>query len=175
MDTQTLTRLNRRLGDARGRNPRNEPVYRWVHSSELFYPDREGSAYVQRRQIEEDRWLVAMWQPPLPESQWKAQFPDIGYPAQGIYYATDQILLEGIEPNDTITEDVAGRIKAIGCMTFADCLRDIERQREARDATQKRIISDFVDDACCAFDHVPGRRGDHVSFGGIDADSTSNN
>jgi hypothetical protein len=43
MNIRDINRYNGRLGDARGRNPHNQPVYRWMHSTdhELRYPARD--------------------------------------------------------------------------------------------------------------------------------------
>lgn len=173
MNQQTLDRLNRRLGDVRGYNPHGQPLFAWIHSSLLFYPvNMGGGSYCQQRQIDEDRWLVAKWDAPMPERQWKAQFPDIGYPANGMYYATDQILVEGTEPNEAINEDVAHRLKVNASKTFKDHLNDIERAREVQELANKNYISDFVDDACVAFNNIPGKRGGATSFGGIDTAPT---
>lgn len=175
MDTKLLNELNRRLGDIRGRNPHNDPIYRWIHSRDLRYPlDLGGGFYEMARQIEDDRWVVAMWQPPMPEDQWKSQFPSIGYPHKGMYYATDLMLKVGQEPTDFTTDTVAGYIKAHGCKKMRDFIEEVKDARERRERAQKSVISDRIDDACVAFNHVPGRRGDHVSFGGIDADKTTN-
>lgn len=173
MDHSLLKKLNRRLGDLRGCNPHGQPVYKWFHSRDLTYPVKTQSGYEHWRQVEEDRWLVAKWMPPMPRSEWELQFPDLGYPAQGIYYATDLILTPGMEPNDTITDQAAGMLKINEHKTMRDHLDDIERARERNDRAQRNRISDIIDNEWTAFNHVPGRRGDHVSFGGIDATETA--
>lgn len=171
MTAQDLTRYNRRLGDARGRNPHGDPVYRWHHSKDLAlrYPVRNGDgSYENLRQIDEDRWLIAMWYPPCDEDDWKRQFPDLGYPAEGMYYATDVMLLPGIEPNDTITEDVIGKLKTREGWTFRDHLDEIEGRRTKREKALAAKRSDIIDDAATAFGNIPGCRGGTVSFGGFD-------
>lgn len=174
MTPQDLKRYNRRLADLRGKSPHGDPIYQWVHSRDLLYPCRIGaSQYTSMRQVDEDRWVIAKWMPPPPEMLWKEQFPDIGYPANGQYYATDLMLAEGVEPNEGITEQVAGKLKAIEVRTFRDCLDEIERARAKNEEARKAVFNDYVDDACTAFGNLPGARGGHVSFGGSEFSDNS--
>jgi hypothetical protein len=122
MNIRDINRYNGRLGDARGRNPHGQPVYRWMHSTddELRYPARAGIGRVEwLRQLDYDRWAIAMWYPSGDEGRWRQMFPDLAYPHQGMYYVTDVILAAGVEPNDTITEDAIGKLKKRDGKTFA--------------------------------------------------------
>jgi hypothetical protein len=174
MSPQRLFELNRRLGDLRGRNPHGDPVYRWFHSKDLTYPARENDGIFRWvRQVDEDCYLIGMWQPPPSRETWKAQFPDIGYPERGIYYATDKILRAGVEPSDGLTDQIAGLIKELGMKTMRDILDEFEMARERQDKRQEDLISDIVENSVTAFGNDPGKRGGSVSFGGIEA-ATSN-
>lgn len=170
MNQHDLTRFNRRLADARGRNPFSEPVYRWFHSGDptLRYPVRTAEGYEQLRQIDEDRWLIGMWYPPEEEGEWRRMFPDLGYPRQGMYYATDVMLLAGIEPNDTITDDVIGKLKGREGWTFRDFIDEIQGRRAKRERSLENRRNDIIDNAATAFGNLPGARGGAVSFGGVD-------
>lgn len=170
MEPGTLERLNKRLADTRGRNPHGQPVYRWFRSCDLLYPCRNAAGnYEQLRQVDDDCYVIGMWSAPMPESEWRAQFPDIGYPHQGMYYATDIMLRQGHEPTDSRTDEVAGLIKSSELKTFRDCLDEIEASRGKREKANASIISDVIDDSVTAFGNLPGSRGGSVSFGGIDA------
>lgn len=176
MSPQTLKRLNTRLADLRGRNPHGWPIYRWFHSSELTYPCRTSErTYEHFRQLDDDQWVIAKWEPSPSLEHWKAQFPDLGYQPQGQYYVTDMMLAPGMEPNDTLTDSIAGAIKINGTKSFRDFLDEIEGRREKRERSFQSKVEDFVDDACAAYDHMPGTRGGHVSFGGIDKGTTETN
>src|ERR1700730_13781325 len=126
MDYKTLIRLNNRLGDNLGRNPHNGSVYRWFHTRDLKYPSRTADGgYEHLRQIDEDRWILAMWMPPPSEAEWHASFPDLGYPHQGMYYATDMMLKVGLEPDDRATDVLQDLARKNRHTTFLDKLQDI--------------------------------------------------
>jgi hypothetical protein len=171
MNIRDINRYNRRIGDTRGRNPHNQPVYRWMHSTdlELRYPARDGIGSVEwLRQLDDDRWAIAMWYPPEPEGRWRQMFPNLAYPHQGMYYVTDVILAAGVEPNDTITEDVIGKLKKREGKTFRDDLNEIDGRRAIHERSVLARQSDIIDNAATAFGNIPGCRGGTVSFGGFE-------
>lgn len=181
MDKDILKRLNRVLDDNLGRNPYGEPRYKWAHTRELMYPlarpdERRtngglyvtGEHYEMTRQIEEDRWVVAVWEPSPDEETWAAAFKgEVPWPRRGMYYVSDIMLRPGIEPNDQVTNDVLGKVKAKRALTFRDFLDHAEAKAEHMNKETERIQSDYIDDVVTAFGNIPGKRGGSVSFGGV--------
>ncbi len=181
MDKTVLARLNRSLEDHLGRNPHGQARYKWAHTRELLFPmvvhsDTRtkgglyvvGQRYEMTRQIEEDRWVVAVWDSPQSREQWDATFRgEVPWPRQGMYYASDIMLLPGVEPNDLVTNDVLGKVKAKRTMTMLDFMEHAEAKVESRKRETERIQSDYIDDVVTAFGNIPGKRGGSVSFGGV--------
>lgn len=184
MDTHVLARLNRVLADpvtGLGRNPHGQPMYKWAHTRELQFPlalpseTRSqggifmlGSHYQWTRQIEDDRWVLAVWDGSWSEAQWNATFRgEVPWPRQGMYYASDIMLKPGVEPNDQATNDVLGKVRAKAPMTMKDFLEHAEAKVERAKRETEQIQSDYIDDVVTAFGNIPGKRGGSVSFGGI--------
>jgi hypothetical protein len=181
MTKQELTRLNRIFADKRGKNEYGEPIYRWFRSPELTYPQRTDKDWVMRSgimvldskyewtpQIDEDRWVVAQWRREDPKD-WEAQFgTEVPWPQRGLYYVTNLMLKEGMEPCESITNKFADMIATQAAMSFRDVYRAMEQHKEQQAAEAEKMVEQVVDDAWPAFDNgEPGKRGNHVSFGGI--------
>lgn len=177
MSPSTLDHLNTLLRDHLGvtRGGSFVPTYKWIHSRdrELFVPlEISAGVYESYPQIMEERWVLAMWMAPPSEWEWKAQFQgQIGYPRNGYYVAVDTpcdpLLEEGAEPNERMTLYIIGLRKkeiALGLRGLHEKFKEATARREHN---KDRITDDFLSDKWTAFGNVPGRRGGHVSFGGI--------
>lgn len=170
MTPYLLKKLNDLLAFALGNNPKGEPLYKWAHSRDLFalLPGRDGKIRPMRK-IDEDRWVITMWIPPLVTAeQWEEAFKGAApYPRGGEYEVTDLLLHPGVEPTESVTQTVIGKIKAWRYATR----HEIRQQRDDRAAYCQKSASDHATDIyrnqLPAFDGIPGKRGYNVSFGGV--------
>ncbi len=173
-----MNRLNNRFADAFGRIPVEFgalPKIAWKWSGDLVFPVEfpDGRCEMERQlELHEigghDRWLIAQWCHPGTRADWHARFGrTLGYPERGLYISNNALWIRiGQEPNEDATDWAIGKIKIRQAMTPQQA-RDLAQ--EARDLIAKRKkerISDFIDQHIP--DHNPGRRGEHISFGGFE-------
>lgn len=182
MDSTVLARLNRMLRDALGVNPHGGPRFQWMWSTDLHYKVKDGFGWVSHNGIlvqepkyldiypvEGQCWVLATWLAPPTETSWLAQFGDtIPYPAKGRYRPTDMQLAPGAEPNENLTYVAIHEAKHNDSTSVyllgqeaIDAAKRVERNFEKR-------ADDFVHDRWTTFNHVPGKRGAHVSYGGVE-------
>jgi hypothetical protein len=180
MQPLELDRLNRILADTLGRNVHGEPIYKWIASRELTFPLRDKEKLVTRNgilvfephyvwepQTTSECWVLAKWLAPPSHDEWLDSFgTEVAYPARGLYYVTDVMLSPEYEPNEAITYDSIGKVKALRSLTLSDIVRLQREKRDSIETAGDRRIADWIDDKATAFGNVPGKRGGHVSFGG---------
>ena len=172
MTDKRINTLNQRLGLAlgfRGEHPR----FAWVHAKDLFYFLRRGDRHERFCWV--DRlgkvWLLAQWRPaPMSEAEWIAAFGDLYlYPGRGYYYAHPETSLKpGLQPDENDTAQVIRRLGEQMEATFASHLKQTNDDIAAIDAGVKNEFYEQVDDFWPSFGNWnSGKRGGHVSFGGI--------
>ncbi len=170
-----LFKLDQKLGDLLGRNPLNEPLYRWFYSESWFHlmnmGHTRGARLEQRKMVSlNDVWLLGHWHPPLSRSAWELQYGlKLLYPSNGYYSPTNLTLVEGDFPSMNATDEFIQAIRRNQAKSFADHLADGERIIARREHAAESRREDIIDDACTAFGNDPGKRNGNVSFGGIDA------
>lgn len=124
------------------------------------------------------QWILCRFRPPVEsESQWISLYGNtVEWRPQGYYMGTEVVLDPGYAPWDCCADGT----------TFTDVIirlarkerslkpRDVENQTaaemEAQEKAADRRRNDAIDDLLLPFpkaDHVPGKRGMGVSFGGV--------
>lgn len=176
--------LNRRLGDALGRCGMY-PRFAWMLASEIFYYFREHAHERMERFCWADRigpvWVLAQWRRPAwidqnggthetTREQWwssfNGQFP---YPERGAYYAHPETALPpGVKPTAEMT---AGYIHSLDRQMAANYAEHKRRIDGEIAADAERLDTEWVEtvqNSNPAFSNFePGKRGGHVSFGGM--------
>jgi hypothetical protein len=179
-----INRLNTRFADVFGRIPVEFgalPKIAWKWSASLVFPVEfpDGRCEMERQmELHElgggDRWLIAQWFHPGTRAQWHARFGrTLGYPERGLYISNNAIWIRlGQEPNEDATDWAIGKIKQRQALTPQQA-RDLKRDAQALiEKRQAQNWSDFIDQHIP--DHIPGRRGQHVSFGGFEVPIVGN-
>jgi hypothetical protein len=165
-----IKRLNGFLADNAGRTPHGEPMFKWVFSRELLYPEQTGvDTFEYAPQVDGDRWVLAKWVAPPSRSQWDTQFRGaLPYPQRGEYVATDLALKPGMEPTEWVTHEALGMVQRARALNYKGHLRNLREMHDRREKDRRRVIGDCIDDCITAFNNpFPGRRGGAISFGGI--------
>lgn len=194
--TKKVRALNERLAQELGRAPNGQPKWGWVRATELPYFLRDGQKEVRpkgmlvslvvptyKRLLWADRinqhtdlpfgksWILANWKvPELTQREWEQSFGSAyPYPAGGMYYARPEIwAAENDPPDDDLTEYVIIALKAQMGKTYADHYFEGKAVLDQEMKERKQYWRDVVDEDWPAFDNPwPGKRGGHVSFGGI--------
>ena len=172
MQPSTLSHLNHLLEDALGRVSVG-PLYKWIHSRDLrFGLEQSKRSYEFVPQVDGDRWVLARWIPPPEKSVWEAQMgTTVAYPRGGWYQACDvacdPILAQGVEPNERMTYYLIGLQRKQAQMSKREIAARFDAAREYRAKEQDRQLDDYLSSSWTAFGNLPGKRGGHVSFGGI--------
>lgn len=181
MDQSGLRFLNRLLGDSLGLSPAGEPEYKWFHAKDLLSEIVENGRIAVLPQVPESlkgdgpsmtapahRYVLAKWLPPqTTKEQWIAMFGDeIPYPRGGAYQATDIILHVGVEPTESLTNEVIGKVKAFRALSSQGIKDAMDAGRELSRKGTDAEISDRIADRLPHPGHVVGAK-DNISFGGI--------
>lgn len=173
-----VERLNNRLADFFGRSPAelgSLPMRAWMWSADLTYIglNEATGKYVPWRQLDlgelggDDRWVTATWTHQGGQKAWEEKYGNaIAWPDRGLYISDNGFWLR---PGSTPTDKETNLIIEIYKHSLG---KTVEQKRDAHtdqitkafDST-KSWVSDVLDDIP---DHVPGRRGQHISFGGYD-------
>lgn len=192
---KALAKENRKLAVAHG-EVRGMPFYRWCWAEDLRYPSRvEGkwdyrateSGIIQAVPVFQFRqmapWLskqyvLCVYLASPTEQEWKSRYGLlIDYPGPGYYAPTNIELDPGINPWDsdtghvTLTDMVTKMISLERQKTDADYKAEGEDIILRQEKAQESKLSDMIDDLTFAFsntDHIPGKRGGGISFGGIE-------
>jgi hypothetical protein len=165
-----IGKLDQKLGDLLGRNPRGEPLYRWFYSEAWLHlmnlGDWRGSRTEHRKMVSlEDVWLIGHWHPPLTRSEWERQYGlKLLWPENGLYVPTNVTLAEGEFPTMDTTDQIIATIRKHRTKSYEDFYRDGEAIIARREKAAESVRSDIIDDACTAFGNDPGTRSSSVSF-----------
>jgi hypothetical protein len=157
-----IDQLNRRLGDALGYvRSGTEPRFAWRWAPDLpYWRSRLGKV-----------WVLCQWQRPgMTEPEWKHHFGDrYPYPATGMYHAhPETALAPGELPSERLTQNYIWALDRQMSTSLENQL--VAVKNEVADQKERDYVEwvDFVQDSNPAFSNFePGRRGGHVSFGGI--------
>lgn len=186
----TIDQLNKRLGDDLGRIGEN-PRFAWKFAPEIHYYTRDMTAIEYMRRSWADRigqaWAICQFLLPssfdpatgqvhvITKSDWwksfRGEFP---YPENGMYYAHPETALPvGQLPDAHETAVMIASIRAQMDKPHETHLRECaEAAQQAQDDHQKEFFAEAENDFPAFWKngaaHEPGKRGAHVSFGGID-------
>lgn len=177
--------MNNRLGNALGRNPHGEPLYKWiwVNDWEHFMRDISGfkptaqpsglivmePQYVKRRMIPDldgdnkhlkDRWHIGHWHDCGDEATWRSLFGTAALWSRfGVYTQTDIWSPQGQLPTETITDDLILRVKQFRSLTAADIRNGFAEKDAKFEAANDQARRDMIADAMTAYGNVPGTKG----------------
>lgn len=186
--TSEIELLNKRLESELGTNY-GKPRFQWRYSPEVFYYMRGETALSFSRYCWADQigkvWMLCQSAPiqwidfdgqvhPITREAWwhsfKGEFP---YPDRGMDVAhTETALAPGILPDGEETAVWIASIKVQMEKTEAmHAAATMERMAKAREDNEKEFM-EMADDSFPAFwkngiGHEAGKRGAHVSFGGL--------
>lgn len=179
----SVRRLNERLGHALGKNPHDEPLYKWVHSEDFWHwmMDQNGfeevtqpsglitmaPTYTRRKMCPQftDTWIIAHWQPPEPEGMWRRMYgPSVLWPRMGIYTPANAWAERGQLPCDGLTDRFIEIVSRHRAKTRADIRQEGEDIVEYEEREASRLRKDIIDDAMTAHLAIPGSRAGSVSF-----------
>lgn len=188
-----IAKLNALLASELGTNPYGAGIFSWEWSNELFWPpsptgnripkvvqipiigtDRFEEAHAMEPEMKampmtlkyRDSWLITKWLAPEQLQDWDRRFPGAPYPARGYRIHTDWVDKPHQLPTLHDTELFIIQAKEqMGGMTAAARLRDMEEERDKREAANQRMTEDCIEDSFTAFlNPFPGKRGHFVSF-----------
>jgi hypothetical protein len=183
-----ISRLNLVLADKFGQSDGPEgrvQRFAWKHLGEVFmivdngFKTSKGGIILPGRQDYEKKpysdrfgscWCVCQWtKPAMTEWQWMMQFgTQFAYPKNGRYLPIDNTRLNpGDEPDESINEYVIGRIQKQLDAKMSEHLDQCVKEAAQGHAEKQVEFADRVDSWWPAFDNDPGKRGGHVSFGGV--------
>ncbi len=186
--TQEIKLLNSRLAEALG-HTHGQPRFQWRYSPEVFYYLRMPSAINFSRYCWADQigkvWMLCQVAPlqwidadgrvhPITREGWyqtfRGEFP---YPDKGMYVAhTETALPPGVLPDAEETQVwIASLYAQIPKSEEQHAKESAARIQKARDDNEREFM-EMADDSFPAFwkngqGHEAGKRGAHVSFGGI--------
>lgn len=186
--TNKIKQLNRRLAEGLGIIG-GQPRFAWQFAPEVFYFYRPETAVAFERHCWADQlgkvWMLCQWQEPkwidhnghtqkiTPENWWATFHGEFPYPSRGAYNAHPETALAfGVEPT---AENTAFYISGIREQMEKDhaahLAESLERQEQIKLEHEKEFMA-MADDSFPAFwangqGHEAGKRGAHVSFGGV--------
>lgn len=185
MTKSTLRRLNRILGDRLGFAPSQygvKPRYAWHWAPELLFPvplERRPvrsaggiwtfkMEYALVHQLDEPRWVVALWREPPSPSEWRRlHSDDLPYPGNGTYYLTSEMLKEHVEPDEEITNFIAAKIIDHNGKTRSELIDEIDRMGAAKEKEIDTLTDDLIAESQSGYGyHIPGVKSSDTSFGG---------
>lgn len=165
----TVKLMNQWLGDSLGKLANGKPRFCWMWAPDMPYWGRRLGAV----------WVMTTWKrPTMTPKQWALEF-DIPYPADGMWHAICETQLNpGSKPTFHLTQNY---IKAIDWQmsqfgvqdgtpvdelveqNVKDTETEVMQHREDQDLAFRQ---GFQDDSPAFNNFAPGKRGNHVSFGG---------
>ena len=190
----TVEKLNELLGRELGRNPLNEPVYRWAFSEDLYWPTHATGRTVKKKiqvplfgeggtlattteivvpEYRRDRmchklhkqWLITKWCAPEELDRWTEIFPQADYPSRGYYINTDYYRSPENPPSLIDTEFFIRQMKDQRSMKFKDRLEQFESERDRKERSAHNEVEDELQDMVPAMANPqPGTRSWNVSF-----------
>lgn len=184
MDQRLLVELNGRLASEFGRNRHGENNYKWALTSELGGFEHKGNAtpkqvvtasgdplWAVESQYERftvadivgNRWALSKWTS-WRRGEWLAIFGNSWpFPARGEYQMVGSPMPEGEEPCRKSTETLIFHLRIHLGMKLEDHEQDLLVRLEEKRRIEAAPVSDAVDDAMFAFEHLPGAK-DNVSI-----------
>jgi hypothetical protein len=186
--TKDIEQLNRRLAEGLGMIG-GQPRFAWRFSPEVFYYYRPPTALNFERQCWAEQlgkaWMLCQYQEPkwtdhdgqqhriTPEGWFNACLGEFPYPANGHYVAHPETArMDGSPPTAEATAFYIATIREQMEKDHAAHLAEsMERQAAIKLETEKEFMA-MADDSFPAFwkngqGHEAGKRGAHVSFGGV--------
>lgn len=179
---QVLDTHNDLLRAELGVNPDGDQIYRWTRAGELTYLSWDGSydytaldtgllvptKHLEQRKIlphlDDGQWVLVFWEP-QPRDFW-FQF------GKSLYGNTNVYLDPGVAPwtsykGISFTQYVVGLIKEQRRKTRADWDNELLDKDTKRQKNQIEHHKDVIGECFTAFAGLPGKRGGHVSWGGL--------
>jgi hypothetical protein len=158
----TVKALNQKLGDALGRVcSGTQPRFCWKWAPDLpYWASRLGKV-----------WVLCQWQKPFfSEQEWQQQFRGrFPYPSNGMYHAhPETVLAPGRVPTLELTQNYIWALDKQLSTSFISQL--CASENAVKDEREQDYVDwvDEVQDSNPAFSNFePGKRGGHVSYGGI--------
>lgn len=201
MANKDLQRENDKLRTAHGETG-GQPNYKWEFSESLYFPMRKEPLeydyvaneagiimaqpiYVMKLQAPylHRQWVLCRFMAPPSETQWKNTYGSkVEYPKSGYYAATNAALDEGIYPWDQSPEGATFTDAAIRIATkdrnksVAELDAEGEEIISKRERVTEQLREDMLGELLFSFpnsDHIPGKRGGGVVFGGLAADTAT--
>lgn len=198
MSSNNIEKLNELLGQEIGRTPLGDPLYKWEWSDDLLWPAYAtgrnttrnapapiiGSDEVEnvpmtvpeyksdRQTIKRGIWMVTKWfsTAELLAMNWTQQFPQAEYPSRGWRIFTDWYNAPGVLPSLNDTRILIYALRDQLGLTEKQLGDEMAVEDEKRRKEAERPVDDCILDCVPAFvNGRPGKRGGHVSFGGINA------
>lgn len=171
MTDSDLKRYNRMFAQELGRIPNGvDPKFKWARTKDLFYLIEDAvdvrtpaGLYVTCNGYRKITWeqrlgtgyVVAAWQSPGSEAQWKAQYGNVlPYPPNGMYYPIPNSFID-CEPTEEITMEAIVKIRQPLEEGFEKILRRVKDEADAVDQKISADLSDEIDSDWPAFDGQP--------------------
>ncbi len=184
MDKNVLRRLNKRLADELGSNLFGEPIYKWARTEDLTYPYRttdnffqpQGQVWMPQAETRHEmitphlrgRWALAKWVSPEMYKIWAEGCGNqANIPMRGLYWVSDIILKSGLEPNEELTSECISKVKIFRRLDKQQILDHQQGAIRRSERAEQSYVDALVDERMPAFNNVPGKRGGHVSYGGV--------
>lgn len=168
-----VDRLNKNLADAFGRSQWGDPLIAWKWSGDLLYRgfNEKEKRYEDYRQMELhelsgfDRWLIADFT--HPSRQVRRRMGDaIAWPEHGLYISANRLWCrENATPDEATTNAVIGTIRKWRRMSTVERRDSAVEDQDRAKKTTKAWVSDAIDEIPS---HIPGKRGQQISWGGYE-------
>jgi hypothetical protein len=169
-----LKRLNDFFGQELGRTSNgNQPLFKWVETKDLFYlvehttetktPEHKYELIDGYQKVTWDKrigpgWVVASWQDPGTEAQWKAISKNmLPYPPNGMYFPIEASHIP-CEPTFEITQDAVAKIRKQMSQTYEEILAECQAHAEAEEAALVSELQDEIHSDWPVFDGQPMSR-----------------
>jgi hypothetical protein len=157
---ERIERMNRQLADAFGRNLHGEGRYKWAIANTVMFPfktSNDSLKFTEVPQVEKKAWSIAAWEDPPTPAAWRSMFgSEVPYPSNGMYFVSDVILGEGIDPTEEMTQAVIGALKYKGAKvrTMREAYDRIEAKMEAHERAVNSRQESFLADCCEFYPHI---------------------
>jgi hypothetical protein len=132
------------------------------------------------RHLNPKQWVLCRYLAPVTEAQWRATVGlNVEYIPNGYYAPTNVELDLGLTPWDesrgmTITDAVIEFARLQRDKSRREIIEEGEAALAARERETDKRLDEAIGDSLMAFpnvDHLPGKRGDGISFGGVGAEA----
>jgi hypothetical protein len=170
MKDTDLKRLNDIFGQELGRTQNGQPLFKWAQTKDLFYlmehttevnaPSgltemRDGYRKITWDQRIGSGWVVASWQDPGTETQWKSICKgQIPYPPNGMYFPIPASRIP-CDPSIEITMDAVAKIKHQLSQSYEEIYAACMAESNAEEDRKVSEIQDEIQSDWPAFDGAP--------------------